>query len=180
MYLYILVYSVLHFRSFATSMRLIPSCGSLGVASLAWAVWQSRRLHIRRKLPVMNGPSVQERLVSVARVIQVVPDWKWSVSVIYVSMYQYITSPVLQRPTEMWSTHDARRVLVWWLNSTMYLVYTMLMYGTTIYLHILVQNSIYSHIPLVRILRISGLILRILRVCAVLYQYMQVYSCTIL
>ncbi len=76
----------------AMSMRLTRGCGSLGVASLAWVAWQSRRLHIGRILPAKRHgrTSVGRRLVSVAMVM--VPDWKWSVSasVICVRMYLFI------------------------------------------------------------------------------------------
>ncbi len=41
-----------------------------------------------RKLPAKNGPSVGERLVSVAR--EIMSDWKLSTSVIYVRMYVYV------------------------------------------------------------------------------------------
>jgi hypothetical protein len=52
-------------------------------------IWQSRRLQIGRILPAKRQTSVGRRLVRVARVI--VPDWKWSVSVICVRAYLYIT-----------------------------------------------------------------------------------------
>ena len=72
----------------ATSMRLTLGCGSLGVASLALAAWQSRRLRRGKNLPANRRTSVGRRLVRDASVM--VPEWKWSVSVIWVSMYGYI------------------------------------------------------------------------------------------
>jgi hypothetical protein len=74
----------------ATPMRIILGCGSLGVASLAWVAWQSRREQRDRMLPTKHQTNVGRRLVEVA--MMVLPDWKWSVSVIYVTVYWFTQS----------------------------------------------------------------------------------------
>ncbi len=63
----------------ATSMKSTRGCGSLDVASLAWAAWQSRRLWIGRILPAKRQTSVGRRLVGATRVM--VPE---------LDLYEYV------------------------------------------------------------------------------------------
>ena len=79
----------------AMSMRLTRGCGSLGVASHAWVVWQSRRLQAGRMLYVMKGSSVDGRLVGVARP-RIKPDSKWKVAVTFVCMYMTVYTCMYQ------------------------------------------------------------------------------------
>ncbi len=69
----------------AMSMRSTRGCGSLGAASPAWVVWQSRRLLRGRKLHARESSSVVVKLAGVARRIR--PDLKWKVVVTFVCVY---------------------------------------------------------------------------------------------
>ena len=64
-------------------MRSTRGCGSLDVASLAWAAGQSRRLRIGRILPAKRQTSVGRRLVMAARVM--VPEMKCELD-----LYEYV------------------------------------------------------------------------------------------
>ncbi len=67
----------------ATSMRSTLGCGSLDVASLAWAAWWLRRLWIGRILPAKRKTSIRRRLMSAKRVM--VPEMKCELD-----LYEYV------------------------------------------------------------------------------------------
>ncbi len=69
----------------AMSTRLTPGCGSLGAASPAWVVWQSKRLLRGGELHAMQGSSVDGKLANIEW--RIWPDSKWKVVVTFLWAY---------------------------------------------------------------------------------------------
>jgi hypothetical protein len=106
----------------ATSMRSTRGCGSLDVASLALAAWQSRRLRIGRILPAKRQASVGRRLLMAARVM--VPEMKCELD-----LYVYVlvqTQYVLFTP----STYSVRTIFPVYVRGTYWYVLCLQKYGS--------------------------------------------------